>query len=332
MEILTSAEGLRVWPYVLLICVLAPGCVPHNGSVREASPIAYVNREPAIDPGDAYGKGALLLTRFKSLEELKSVVDFEYSGENAGKQQVCLTHHSRGRTAIAVLQTGVSEQDFMRARDGGFWERVRLVLKCPRILVYKADMLRVEMLSRRRYLTFGEGDIAFYDLAETMVEHIRESDLTAVRSEDLSEKGYLNTFNHVTAQAFITSLYSEELADFIADAHERYHIPELITGVFAVAQVQDLENGPVDNYIDIINNEWGQELGKRLKAKYHIDRKTYWTTGLLASYLNDIQSYHSWAFGIGFDPFRPGDEKVMRFAGKINKFRFDVSDLRNQYR
>jgi len=138
-------------------------------------------------------------------------------------------------------------------------------------------------------------------------------------AEDLSEKGYLNTFNHVTAQAFMTSIFSEELADFIADVHERHNLPELISGNFSEAQLTDLDNGPVDNYIDLINNEWGQELGKSLREKYNISTKTRWTPELLAAYLNDIQRYYSWTFQIGFRPFKPADEMVKHFTNKINK-------------
>ena len=49
-----------------------------------------------------------------------------------------------------------------------------------------------------------------------------------------------------------------------------------------------------------------------------IDRETHWTPELLANYLNDIQTYYSWAYGIGFSPFRPSDEVVVKFSRKLN--------------
>jgi hypothetical protein len=97
-----------------------------------------------------------------------------------------------------------------------------------------------------------------------------------------------------------------------------YNMPELITGKFTEAQLADFENGPADNYVDMLNNEWGQELGKVLREKYAITSRTYWTPGLLTNYLNDMQAYYSWAFQIGFSPFRPTDEMVEQFAWKIN--------------
>ena len=91
--------------------------------------------------------------------------------------------------------------------------------------------------------------------------------------------------------------------------------------------MDDLESGPVDNYVDIINNELGQELGRLLKLKYNITRETEWSPTLLADYLNDIQNYYSWSFQVGFTPFKPSDEAVIKFAFKINALMKNLSSL-----
>ena len=161
--------------------------------------------------------------------------------------------------------------------------------------------------------------MAFYDLARTSANNINTLDLAYKNERDSSEKGYINSFNHITGQAFVTSCFSEEMADYIADVHELHNMPELTTGKFTDEQLNDVDNNPVDNYVDMINNEWGQELGKRLKKKYGITKETLWTKELLVSYLNDIQSYYSWAFGIGISPFRINDDVVIKFADKINQ-------------
>jgi hypothetical protein len=163
---------------------------------------------------------------------------------------------------------------------------------------------------------FGEGDVAFFNLAQAMVRNINTPDIAFKYPKDTTEKGYLNTFNHMTAQAFITSCFSVELADFIGDAHERYYHPDLINGKFAKKEVSDLGEGPVDNYVDIINNEWGQEVGKELKQKYHISRETYWTPELLANYLNDMQSYYQWALQIGLILSGRKMNRLSNFRGK----------------
>lgn len=256
---------------------------------------------------------ALLLTRFNSLAELKEVVDIEYTTD-----EVMLNYKSGNREVSSVLRSGVSEDDFMRARRGGVWAKVQVALMTPYAVVNRNNLMVIENLGRRRPWDFGKGDVAFYDLAETMVKNILPEDLAAMPEKDTTEKGYLNTFNHITAQAIMTSIFSERLADFIADVHERHNMPELITGIFTEAQLTDMKDGPTDNYIDLINNEWGQELGKSLQSKYQLSTATIWTPQLMADYLNDIQGYYSWTFGIGFTPFRTTDEIVIRFAAKIN--------------
>lgn len=272
---------------------------------------------------------ALLLTRYDSFESFKQAVQITYEGDtNAGifghKARVNL----KSGSILSTLKMGVSEHDFQKARKGNIWEKLSLVFVSPYTLLNKTDLERVEILSRRRDHMFGEGDVAFYDIAETMVHRIVPEDTLRMTPKALSEKGYLNTFNHVVAQTFMTTIFSESLADFVGDVHERSRLPELITGNFSMEQIQDVDNGPVDNYLDMINNECGQELGKMLRSKYNISRTTNWTPDLLTDYLNDIVSYHSWVFHIGFVPFRPEDELVIRFAAKVNAVMTEVDKLK----
>ena len=271
------------------------------------------------------GKAALLTTRFSSLEELKKVIKIEYTLEDV--PQVSLTHSSNGQEVNSVIRSGISELDIINAKKGGFWDHVSLGLNSPYVVINRKDIMRVYLMARIRCNLFGEGDVAFYNISEAIVHNISDDDTAGINSRDLTEKGFINTFNHITAQALMTSVFSERLADFISDVHELRKLPELVTGKFTKEQINDIEEGPVDNYIDIINNEWGQELGKVLRKKYNISRETNWTPELLANYLNDVQSYYSWVFQIGFKPFRASDEIVIRFSGKINSLLMGVSGL-----
>jgi hypothetical protein len=312
------------WCLLLALC----GCSPQEDVVpadREFDSLLTGHTSASLYDERA-GKGALLLTRFTSLEDFKTLVKVQYaddlpmgSGKSKNDPQVQLTYTSGGRELTSILRSGISQGDFNKVRNSTLWNKMLLGIRCPYALFHRRDLTAVEHLGRRRPPLFGKGDAAFYDLAEAMVNHIRVEDQLDMSCEDLSEKGYLNTFNHITAQAFMTSIFSERLADFVADVHELYNMPELISGKFTEAQLADFVNGPVDNYVDMINNEWGQELGKVLGEKYGISSRTIWTPRLLADVLNDIQSYHSWAFQIGFHPFRPNDEMVVQFAWKINR-------------
>ena len=277
-------------------------------------------------------KGGLMSTRIQSLEELKKVIRVEYfhaknNTAPEGKASVELAHCSDGKEVRSVLTQGISQADFSKGRDGGIWERIDLALRSPYTVSNREDLMRVFFLARRNYQDFGEGDAAFFDLAANMVTRIDTLGLPLAPG-DLGEKGFLNTFNHMTAQAFLTTLFSERFADFVADAHERLNMVELITGDFTEEQLNSTKNNPVDNYVDIINNEWGQELGKELKAKYGIQRSTEWTPELLSAYLNDMLIYFSWALDLNFRPFRPKDEVVVRFAWKLNRAMGSVSELK----
>lgn len=326
----------RIWMGCLLITTMS--CGENTQESKEASSLlSDSDCISNIDSGDdeQQVRGALIATRFESLEELRREVNMAYfdeplapDGNKYRAPWMRLVHCSQGKSVVSILESGVSEGDIKMARDGNFWDRLALGMRTPYAVKSRNDLQRVFLMARRRYPLFGEGDVAFYDLALNMVHHINTHDLAYLSPADSSEKGFINTFNHMTAQAFVTSIFSERLADFIAMVHERHHMPELITGQFTAEQLADPNNNPVDNYVDIINNEWGQELGKLLKAKYKIDRNTVWTPELLANYLNDLQHYYGWALQIGFEPFRPTDEVVVRYSSKINRIMSALSTLK----
>ncbi len=294
-----------------------------SGTLPDAQE-GHIKRE-YIPTSQITEKGPLLLTDFESFDDLKSILTIEYvnAGKNGfmsffQKPKVVLTHRSRSGLVKSELSSGVREIEFINAARGSIWERIKLSVRCPFGVINRHDIRRIVLLGRRKYHYFGEGDVAFYDLAEQTVRNITPGDRALMTPRELGEKGYLNTFNHITAQALMTSVFSEQLADFIADTHERYYTPELITGQFTDEQIDDIENGAVDNYIDIINNEWGQEIGKHLKKKYNLCRHTIWTPGLLCDVLNDLQAYYSWVFEIGFRPFCPSDKVIQRYCRKLN--------------
>lgn len=271
------------------------------------------------------GRGALLASRFPSLEAFKQVVDVRYDrdlGRAAGADGstwVTLCHCSGGKAVTSVLAAGVSQDDLTKVKDKGTKADIAaLTLRAPDVVAAQTQLKTILVFSRRVPLEYGQGDPGFYDLAAASVSHINTPDLAYRFAKDSSDKGYINTFNHFTAQAMITALFSEQVADIVADLHERKNLATLTTGIFTTAQLSSPTDNPVDNYVDMLNNEWGQELGKQLAAHYGISRRTYWTPELLAAFLNDIQAYYMWAFEIGMQPFRADDELVIRFAIKLN--------------
>jgi hypothetical protein len=257
--------------------------------------------------------GPLIATRYPNLQALETTVQITYHADG-----VTITQCSNGTAIQSSLSQGVSEKDFRIARDSGLVERVSLAIRSPYALFQLGDLKRIFVLSRRKQKVFGAGSVAFYDFGERMTQHIVSSHRNQIAEDDWGEKGFLNTFNHVTAQAFVTAIYDETMAEYVADVHERYNMPELITGDFKPKQLTSPTNNPVDNYVDMINNEWGQQLGMRLKAELEIGRNTVWTPVLLADFLNELQCFYAWSLGVRFAPFEADDDEVIRFSKKLN--------------
>jgi hypothetical protein len=312
--LLTSCEGMELREQQFELAGAAPCACTEKALADRERRAAWV------------GKGALLASRFESYEDFKSVVDIEFfkSKENdegvyKNWSAVRLRHCGSDARVTSVLVSGLNQKDITDARDGDFFKRLDLLRRSPYTAANRKTLKDIYLMARWRPGIFKEGDVAFFDVAMRAVDNITTHDLAFRHPRDSSEKGYINTFNHFIAQAIITSCFSEELADFLADVHELKNMDALTHGNFTETQLTDPDNNAVDNYVDIINNEWGQELGKQLKQKYHIDEYTVWTPGFLANYLNDIQAYLSWSFQIGFEPYHHEDPVVRQFSYKMNK-------------
>lgn len=268
---------------------------------------------------------ALLSTRFQNLNHFKERVSIQYADTYLQQDSslkrpsaVTLKYVSNGETITRTMTSGLNQGELVNIQKQDYFSKAKFIFRHPSAVRQRNELEKMHILSRRRADIFGSKDVAFYDLAETSFRHIYTPELAYHSAKDSSEKGYINTFNHVTAQAIITSFFSEELADLIGDMHERLYMPELTTGLFKESQLNDSINNPVDNYVDIINNEIGQKLGIKLKCKYGLDEKTICSPALLTAYLNDLQSYYMWALEIGLEPFQETDPVVVKFAKKIN--------------
>ena len=297
----------------ILILIFVFGC--NRTSFQQNEHISSSFNHPAE------GRGAILLTQIERYQELNSLFEIQYSELRPVFKKVnmvSITHQNPIGTVESILTDGVSQTDLLEAQAGGVMKKIALLLRSPYAISQRNNLQSSYNLARNRSDLYGESDVAFYGIAVQMMDHIRGYDKSQIAPIDLSEKGYINTINHIVGQAFVTTLFSEKLADFIADIHERYNMPELTNGQFSEEQIDDIDFGATDNYVDMINNEWGQKLGAELKMKFDISRSTIWTEQLMTDYLNDIQLYLSHAFGIGFLPFQTDDFIVRRFTEKVN--------------
>lgn len=282
---------------------------------------------PSIIQNDFGTKSiALISTRYKSLDHFKEQVSIQYLTVAQpsdtfvqNKSAVKLEYMSNGELITKILTSGLDQGELIDVQKKPLMSKLSFIIQHPYAVRQRKELEKMHILSRRKADLFGSKDVAFYDLAVTIFRHINNPEIAYQTPRDSSEKGYLNTFNHITAQSIITSFFSGQLAEIIGDMHERYFMPELTTGLFKDSQLNDSINNPVDNYVDLLNNMIGQKIGSKLKIKYQLNENTLCTPSLLTAYLNDLQSYYMWALGIGLEPFRNSDPVVIKFSNKINK-------------
>src|SRR5690606_19424060 len=175
----------------LMCCVLICACGVKEVELPRVE-IADGSAHVSLSEPIGTGKGPLLLTDFTSLEDLQEVIEIEnlrgVPGIRPGievRPRVCVVQRTPECTLRSVLKTGVSQQDFVDARTGGFWSRVWLAIRSPFVVLHRRDLIRVEILARWKYHRFGEGDVAFYNLADAMLHNLRDNDFMSMPSEDL---------------------------------------------------------------------------------------------------------------------------------------------------
>lgn len=262
----------------------------------------------------------LLASMFNDPRQFTEKVFVQFNSQEADKigrirdESITLLYVSHGDTIISTLRRGVSQNDIIKVRDGSISDKITFSLEQPEVVASRIDLNKIYKLARRRPTLFGEGDVAFYDLAEMMLNNMRKTSINNQPSNHFSEYGYINTYNHVVAQALITIIYSDAIADSIACYHERIRFDELISPV----NHEELTQIHIDNYVDMVNNEIGQRLGLATSDFLMLDRNEKWDPQKLSRVLNLFQSYFSRHFQTSFEPFRPDEEEIIRFAQKIN--------------
>ena len=119
---------------------------------------------------------------------------------------------------------------------------------------------------------------------------------------------------HVFGQAVITTVYGRAAADYAGDIHERDQ-PSLITGKFKPGE----ERQAIDNYSDMINNLYGQDIGERVSKTLGVSSSTVWTPALTAKYVNAIQAEIAKEMGWKMTPFSAKDPEIVKFSALLNE-------------
>src|SRR5262245_6350426 len=181
MEKIAFSRMRTLWLFILLLLVSSIGCdhTRRNSPIKRGECGSPVNTSHQVTatPYESV-QMALLGTRFTSFEELKTVIRIEYfpgvsPTDSAGGENTMdsVRHCSNGQEVISVLASGISQGEIREARIGDFWDRLHVLFKSPYAVTKRGELSKVHLLARRRNDLFGEGDPAFYDLAESAAKN-----------------------------------------------------------------------------------------------------------------------------------------------------------------
>jgi RHS repeat-associated protein len=263
------------------------------------SPYQFAGNMP-IWAVDLDGAEPLVASNYKTLTDLKSAIKMVHYKHNQ-KQTVMMTNSFLGMHVIDVLVSGeTSQEDLKKARDGGFWAKTGAVAKDPSAAFYKNDLEKIEKMSYRKK---NDQKLAFQDIALLLA------------SKTINPPGGIdNTYLHVAGQAFITALFGEGAANYSGHLHEAAH-ESLFTGVSK--DIKD-EQSMIDNYADLINNQWGQAFGKQIMGE--LDVSGDWTNENTADFLNKLQDKLSETMGTKFSGKHSAEDEVVKgFTKLINE-------------
>ena len=87
-------------------------------------------------------------------------------------------------------------------------------------------------------------------------------------------KRYRNQYTHIFGQSVIAAMYGEDFAKFSGDIHERRKNSKKEVNIFKAKFANYMEK---DAYVDLINNEYGRQLGIQIAKELGIEKEKAWT-------------------------------------------------------
>ncbi|MEL6183152.1 MAG: hypothetical protein AAFU79_00915 [Myxococcota bacterium] len=258
----------------------------------------------------------IVTSEFPTLNDLKKELDITYrDGE------VEVGHSKEGLSETNTLSDDlIGEAELKSAKkasaDWGLRDMVGFAWENPRLAWHRTALQNTEKLS---YVAKNNSGSALGRISEAMFDNIddkpRATPYRGPGGKKLTQHDAIkNMMLHVFGQAVLTTLYGESAADLAGDLHERDQ-PSLITGQIGKGE----EAQALDNYADMVNNEYGQELGKELNRRLGVGGSTRWTPEKTAEYLNQVQHYFSQTHGWSFRDFQPNDPRVEKFTNLLNE-------------
>src|SRR5919197_307345 len=198
--------------------------------------------------------------------------------------RVVVGYPKAGLTELNELsESTVTQAELKAAKAGGFLDKAALGLSHPELIWYRSDLEAIEKLS-------------------------------FVKKSKSATEGRRNMLLHVFGQAVITTLFGRGAADLAGDIHER-DMASLISGTITPAE----EKGAIDNYADMINNVYGQQLGAELASSLGVGGGTTWDPALTTQYVNAAQAWIAGEMGWKVSDFKDTDPVIVKFTALLNE-------------
>lgn len=273
---------------------------PLTASYPFYSPYQFAGNLP-IWAIDLDGQEPLLATDYKTLAQLKKKVTITYVSEKRTEEwtyySVTLVHKYKNTVLTHTLNNTGFTNDELKTFVG----KVELCIQDP----FMCSILN--SINNMSYRAENSMKMAFGDMPDKMIGNLKNKPKDAAALS--------NTMLHVTGQALITAIWGAGVADVVGDMHERDQ-KSLMTG-----DIKDTElKQAIDNYCDLVNNEFGQLWGKEIADKLKIGPHTTWTDELTANFLNELQDKFKESLNLKFDKkFSKDDQFVKDYTKFINE-------------
>lgn len=285
------------------------------GSPAESAYAAFGSSPVTMTDPD--GRKPLIANNYKDLAALKKAVDIKYTP--AGKissAEVSVTDKAKKSKGTNTLSEGTAGQAEIKKAAGGDWgDKLAFGAANPSAVWHKSALEGIEKLSYAKKNTAGS---ALGHISDAMYPHIAKPPTggavwigkVKVTMPDATK----NMLLHVFGQAVITTIYGRSAADYAGDLHERDQA-SLISGAILPAE----ERQAIDNYADMINNLYGQDIGERVAKTLGVSSSTVWTPALTAKYVNAIQGEIASEMGWKMTPFSATDPQIVKFSALLNE-------------
>lgn len=281
---------------------------PLSSSYPWYTPYQFAGNKP-VWAIDIDGLEPLVASDYASMAELrKDLIVVNYLDEET--RIIAVSNMCNGIMRIGeATSDGMTESEFFEIIKiqvpyyGGF--KIFKSIFTDREPLFKGFALR-KVRKMQSKTKINDRRLSFGEIARDFTENTLNRDRDLYQSEKLK-----NAYKHVLAQSLVTVLFGEDVAELSSKIHERHQLKEW-NGLDEVDQI--------DTYVDLINNQWGQQFGQELKVELGITDDTVWTSELTAQYLNGMQQKLTESMGSEFgSEYSAEDQYVKDVTDWINE-------------